>query len=92
MSDQPAWIQASRDVIAHNSFRTVDIDTGKVVKTKWEGDEVTNGVVLDLITAGMLVGVYDALGEANRAKFGSMSLLQAVNVGWRLVERSKAKR
>lgn len=87
------WLEAARAVIAHNSFLSIDVDTGAVVETEWEGDEVanTNAVVLDLVTAGMLVQIHDALSPRNQEKFASMSLLKAVDVGWKLVTRSKEK-
>lgn len=87
------WLAAARDVLARNGFHTIDVDTGEPVETQWEGDEVVNdnAVVLDLVTAGMLTQVYDALGPRNQEKFGSMPLLKAVDVGWKLVTRAKEK-
>lgn len=45
---------------------------------------------LDLFTAGMLVGIHDALNEANRAKFRALSIQRMVEVGWKLYAKAKA--
>lgn len=45
------------------------------------------GVILDSFTASMLVQVYDALNEKNRAMFASFPLTKAVAVGWKAVRR-----
>ena len=46
---------------------------------------------LDMTTANMLVQVYDALGEANKAKFDAMPLEKAVEVAWKMVDRASNK-
>ena len=50
-----------------------------------------NGTLLDAYSASMLVQVYDALNEANKAKFSSMPLGQAVNMALKLVSKSASK-
>jgi len=39
-----------------------------------------NGAMMDAYTASILVKVYDALNETNRAKFGALSLPVMVDV------------
>lgn len=98
MTAQP-WLESARTVLAQHGFRTVDPVTGTPVETEWGAEddqgieEVVNdnAVILDLVTAGMLVQIYDALSPRNQEKFGNMPLLQAVDVGWKLVTRAKEK-
>jgi len=45
-----------------------------------------DGVLVDAMTANMLCRVWDALGEANRAKFGALSLTRMVSVGWSCIK------
>lgn len=47
---------------------------------------------VDNVTAGMLVQVYDALNDENKAKFDGMDVLTAADIGWKLIERTKASR
>jgi len=42
-----------------------------------------DGYLVDAMTAGLLVQVYDALSPANREKFGKPSLLALVNLAWK---------
>lgn len=50
----------------------------------------TEGVLMDLFTASMLVQVHDALGETNRAMFVRMPIHRMVSVGWKLVSGKKS--
>jgi hypothetical protein len=50
-----------------------------------------DGVLLDHFTASMLVQVHDALSPENQAKFGAMSLVRAVDVGWKVVQRAERR-
>lgn len=44
-----------------------------------------DGYVVDAMTAGMLVAVYDALSPENRERFGKPNLLKLVDLGWKSV-------
>ena len=44
---------------------------------------------IDNVTAGMLCQIYDALNDANKEKFGNLTLERAVDVGWKLVNKSR---
>lgn len=97
MTVQP-WVEQAHLVIAQHGFRTVDPDTGAAVETEWGEDDQgietvvnDNAVILDLVTAGMLVAVYDALSPKNQENFGSRPLTQAVDMGWKLITRAKEK-
>lgn len=99
MTTQP-WVQTAREVIAHKGYLTVDTTSGQPVEAVWgaeddQGMEEIVGpegaVVLDLVTAGMLVQIHDALSPTNREKFASMPLTKAVDVGWKLVARVKER-
>jgi hypothetical protein len=45
-----------------------------------------DGSMLDIVSAGMLVAVHDALNEKNQAHFAGLPLPKAVNLGWKLVK------
>lgn len=89
------WIDQARAIVENKQFRTVT-DEGEQVDTPWRGDTIDPnykgpGIILDGTTASMLVQIYDALGPANRAKFDAMSLTQAVDFGWKLVNKVQSK-
>ena len=50
------------------------------------------GILLDLTSANVLKQVADNLSEKNKEKLFSYSLPLAVNVGWTVIERAKARR
>lgn len=52
-----------------------------------EGYSIIDGSTVDAFTASAVVKVYDALNEANRAKFVSLSVLKMVSVTWKLVSK-----
>lgn len=95
------WLEVARDVVARKSFQFVDAETGAIVGPKrtaeaWREAERREDepekplkpatVALDMTTAQLLVTVYDALNESNRAKFVALPLAKAVSVAWRLVK------
>lgn len=45
-----------------------------------------DGVTLDVVTANMLITVYDALNEDNRKQFARFSIPKMVTIGWKLVK------
>ena len=45
------------------------------------------GLLVDGVTANMLVNVYEALNETNRKSFESFSLRKMVSIGWKLVKK-----
>lgn len=80
-----SWLAAARTVKEQHQARRVDVRTGYLVP---DGRKRRGGVVLlDAVTAGMLVAVWTQLNERNRAMFVAMPILKAVDVGWRLVNR-----
>jgi hypothetical protein len=50
------------------------------------------GFVVDVVTANMLLSIADKLNEQNRGRFLRLSLPRAVEVGWKLVQRSQEDR
>lgn len=77
-------IDAARKVAASHQAINLSDDGVEVA----EG----SGVLLDATTAHLMVSVYDALKtEAMREKFNRLTLLQCVNVCWKLVNRGDAK-
>lgn len=43
----------------------------------------TEGLLVDVTTAAMLVKVHDALNDDNKVKFLALSIRRMVDVGWR---------
>jgi hypothetical protein len=41
-----------------------------------------DGYLVDIVTAGLLVAVFDALSPANREKFGTVNLAKLVELAW----------
>lgn len=42
-----------------------------------------DGYLVDAVTAGLLVAVYDAISPAHRERFGQVPLEKLVELGWR---------
>lgn len=49
----------------------------------------TDCIILDAFTASMLVTIYDSLSPIHQQKFDGMSIIEAVDVGWRCVKYCK---
>lgn len=43
--------------------------------------------VVDAITAGVIVKVYDNINDQNRVKYGAMSIEMMAGIAWKMVER-----
>lgn len=99
------WIDAARYALEHKTFVMVEPDGSwhPPNERDWaamEGPELaeysdteptdTTGTLLDTFTASMLVQIHDALGDVNRERFAGMSLLRAVDVGWKLTRKGTA--
>ncbi len=67
-----------------NSDQNNWIDVAKRVVDNHQFEEIDN-IILDAQTAGMLVAVHDTLSPETRNKFVSLSLPEAVEIGWKLV-------
>lgn len=65
-----------------------EVDGPRWVEKKMKG---VKGIMLDAVTAGMLVKVYEALKPEQREKYDTMPIEKAVRVGWKLVEASRGK-
>lgn len=65
-------IELLRGIVAAKQCQKIRIDGHKVY--------------VDLFSASMLVQIYDALSEANRARFISLPWRTMVNVGWKLAK------
>lgn len=89
-----SWIDAARQVLT-DGFQTVR-PSGEVLQTKWRNDDTPrsqgDAMLLDHFTASMLVQIYDALGPEQKAKFAAMPLDKAVDVGWKLVNKTRASK
>ena len=79
------WLDVARKVVKEHQFVYINPKTNDVSKDKKKGY-----IALDAVTAGMLTQIADALKDVkNKEKFTNMPLLQAVDIGWKLVNRSK---
>jgi hypothetical protein len=86
------WLQHARDTVAEHQFRVVNADTGERMSDEYAYGcqakaEEDGAIILDAYTASMLCQVHDALNAENQAKFAGLSLLRAVNVGWKLCRK-----
>lgn len=81
------WLDAAKWVVKNHQYVYIHPKTNDF----YEGHDKKSGyIILDAVTAGMLTQIADALKDVkNREKFTSMPLLQAVDIGWKLVQRSK---
>jgi hypothetical protein len=77
-------------------FRTVTTDGAQLVRPRkdaplqYDIKPLFTGsnrgwTIVDAFTASAVVQVWNALSEANRAKFGAMPLTRMVTVTWKLV-------
>lgn len=100
-TESSRWIDAARYVLEHG-FVMVEPDGSWHPPTEgdWSamdspelaevlGTDVTSptGMLLDAFTASMLVQIHDALNDENRERFAALSLLRAVDVGWKLASK-----
>jgi hypothetical protein len=76
------WLDVAKQVVKKKQFVYVNPKTLKTTDDKKKGF-----IILDMTTANMLVQIADALGDVNREKFTSMPLIQAVDIGWKLVSK-----
>ncbi len=76
-----SWIEIAKKVKAEHQYRCVNVETGEECAEKHK-----KAVLLDGVTANMLITVYEALNDENKAKFTSLPILKAVTVGWKLVK------
>lgn len=71
-------IDALRDIVNSHQMGKVPSGDGKV-----------SGVDVDPQTANMLVTLYDALNDKNKASFETMDLMKLINFGWSKVSSTK---
>ena len=76
------WLEAARIVLKKHQMVYINPKTGKTSEEKKLGF-----MVLDAVTANMLVTIADALSKEANEKFTSMPLLQAVDIGWKLIKK-----
>ena len=76
------WIKAAREVLKKHSMVYINPKTNKTSEDKKKGF-----IVLDAVTANMLVTIADALSKEANQKFTSMNLVQAVDIGWKLIKK-----
>lgn len=76
------WIEAARKVVKEHQYVHINPKTNDISDEKKKGY-----VILDATTANMLVQIADALSKTANEKFTSMSLAQAIDIGWKLVKK-----
>jgi len=89
LTEEKGWIDAARDVVKKHQFVYIDPKTNQF--SSEEKFKKKGVIVLDAVTANMLVQIADALNPSNRKKFTGMNILQAVDIGWKLVKKSQGK-
>lgn len=55
----------------------------RTIVSEHQANEI-GGVLVDATTANLLVKVYDALNETNKAKFLSLSISGMAGIAWKL--------
>jgi 2-C-methyl-D-erythritol 4-phosphate cytidylyltransferase len=68
-------IDMLREIVAEKQGKRIRVDGRKLY--------------VDLFTASMLVQVYDALNEENRARFIGLPFLRMVDIGWKLTRAAE---
>ena len=48
-----------------------------------------NGVFMDLMTASIIIQVYDALNETNKVKFAAMKVQKMADIAFKIIDRHK---
>jgi hypothetical protein len=76
-----AWIDSARRIVANNQAECLDM-TGNPTSENTKG-----AMWLDHFTASMLVQIADGLNVENRERFEAMPLVNAVDMGWKIVGR-----
>lgn len=77
-----SWLAAVQQIKNEHQARRIDTKTGHLcAKSARKG-----AVLMDAFTANMLITVYEALNEENKAKFTSLPILKAVQIGWKCVK------
>jgi hypothetical protein len=85
--------QNARDDLADAVWKMPKLPRGtpRIDRLRWivhhKTAAKTEGVMVDLFTASMLVQVYDNLSEENRAKFIALPITRMASVGWEVLKR-----
>ena len=80
---EPVWIRSARTVIKRKQYGRINIHTGHLVPN---GRNRRGGVVLmDMFSASALTQVWDALSNEARAKFGSMNVVAAIALAFKVI-------
>ena len=78
-------------VVITGSRRTASwVEQARTVVSEHQHATV-DGVLLDATSANMLLTVHDALSPDKAAQFAAMPLAKAVEIGWKLVNKTSAK-
>lgn len=86
-----AFVQASKTASTSRIDALRDIVNSHQMGKVPSGDGKVSGVDVDAQTANMLVTLYDALNDANKASFETMDLMKLINFGWSKVSAKTAE-
>ncbi len=75
MKAKPWPVEDVREILKKHSSRTVV-----------SGFSEEGVVLVDLLTASLLITVYDNLSETNQEKYASRDVVEATNLAWKLVD------
>jgi len=83
LKEGKSWLDAARKVVKEHQFVYINPKNNDISDKKKKGY-----IALDAVTASMLTQIADALKDVkNKEHFTSMPLLQAVDIGWKLVKK-----
>jgi hypothetical protein len=81
-SKKMSWLSVCQKVVDEKSYKYINENTYEELTSP----NKKGTIIIDVVTANMLLKVVNALSEKNRLNFLSFPLLKAVNVGWKLIE------
>ena len=71
-----------------------DPSLSTIEKVRWVLDNKqynrVNGQFMDLMTASVIIQIYDALSETNKAKFAAMKITRMAEVAFKLADKCRA--
>jgi hypothetical protein len=81
LSEGKSWTDAARWVVKNKQMVYINPKTNDTSEDKKKGY-----IVLDAMTANMLTKILDNVSGDVKKKFSNLNLLQAVNIGWKMVK------
>jgi hypothetical protein len=79
---------------AVRSISKPDPSLSTIDKVRWVVENKqynrVNGLLMDMMTASIIIQVYDALNDANKIKFAAMTVRRMADTAFKLVDRRRS--